>query len=144
MLGTLAKWLRLMGFDTAYAGSISDGELKRFALSEKRVILTRDRELSGNKDVEAVFVESDDLDTQLIGTIRSLSLMIEEPMSRCSSCNGLFEEIDHDEAEGAIPEDILDGQGPIFRCRDCGKHYWQGSHWEGILERIERIRNQVS
>jgi uncharacterized protein with PIN domain len=144
MLGTLAKWLRLMGFDTAYVGSMSDQELKRIALSEKRVILTRDKELSGNKDVEAVYVGSDDLDTQLVSVIQALDLEIQEPMSRCSDCNCPIQEIGREEAAGNVPEDVLADQSLFFRCEGCGKHYWQGSHWQGILERIERIRNQVS
>ena len=144
MLGTLAKWLRFLGFDTAYVGSMSDEELKRIATLEDRVILTRDKDLSRTKGVRAVLIGSDDLDLQLISAIRSLGLEIEEPLSRCSTCNALVEEVGREEAEGNVPKNVLSDRDVVFRCTDCGKYYWQGSHWQEILDRIERIRGQVS
>lgn len=144
MLGTLAKWLRFMGFDTGFVGPVSDRELKEIALSEGRVILTRDKELSGNKDVEALYVESGDIDDQLVHVLRGLNLEVEEPMSRCSACNGLIEKIGRGEAEGNVPDDILTDRDVFWRCTECEKHYWRGSHWGGILERIEKIKSQVS
>lgn len=144
MLGTLGRWLRFLGFDTAYIGPVSDRELRGIARSEDRVILTRDKELSQNKDVEAVYVESDDLDEQLVHVIRTLELKVEKPMTRCSVCNALLDEIDRDQARGEVPEDVLAEQSVFWRCSKCRKHYWQGSHWQGILERIERLKNQVS
>lgn len=144
MLGTLAKWLRFLGFDTEFVGPMSDKELKKIAVSEERVILTRDKELSRSRDVRAVYVESDDLDSQLIQVSRDLNLKVVEPMSRCSVCNGLIEEIGREEAIGNVPEDVLSDQDVFWRCVECGKHYWRGSHWNGILERIESIRSQVS
>lgn len=144
MFGTLAKWLRFLGFDTEFIGPVSDKELKEIALSEDRVILTRDKELSNNKDVEALYVESRDIDDQLVQVLRALNLEVEEPMSRCSTCNGLIEEIRREEVKGNVPEDILADKDVFWRCKECGKHYWQGSHWSGILERIEKIKSQVS
>ncbi|MFQ5909109.1 MAG: Mut7-C RNAse domain-containing protein [Thermoplasmata archaeon] len=144
MLGTLAKWLRFLGLDTAFVGPMSDKELKEIAISQGRVILTRDKELSQSRDVDAIYLDGDDLDHQVVQVFRALNLKVEEPMSRCSVCNGLIEEIGQEEAGNNVPEDVLSNQSVFWRCKDCGKHYWKGSHWEGILERIEKIRDYVS
>ncbi|MFQ6129054.1 MAG: Mut7-C RNAse domain-containing protein [Thermoplasmata archaeon] len=144
MLGTLAKWLRFLGVDTKFVGPVSDKELKKIATSEGRVILTRDRELSQSKDVDAVYVDRGDIDHQLLQVFSVLELKVEEPMSRCSVCNGLVEEIRREQAEGNVPEDVLSNQSVFWRCKKCGKYYWQGSHWRGILKRIERIKNHIS
>lgn len=144
MLGTLARWLRFLGFDTAFIGPVSDRELKKIAASEERVILTRDKELSRSKSTNALYVASDNIDDQLLQVFRDLKLKIEQPMSRCSICNSPIEEIGQKEAEGHVPDDILSSQGTFWHCKECDKYYWQGSHWKGILERIERIRNHTS
>ncbi|MGD8599578.1 MAG: Mut7-C RNAse domain-containing protein [Anaerolineae bacterium] len=46
MLGTLAKWLRILGYDTHYDPTLDDHQLVRLARAEDRVLLTRDHELS--------------------------------------------------------------------------------------------------
>ena len=56
MLGSLARWLRMLGYDTAYRKDVADDELSRLASSEKRRILTRDKDLA--KEPEAILVES--------------------------------------------------------------------------------------
>lgn len=144
MLGTLARWLRFLGFDTEFVGPVSDKELKKIAASEDRVVLTRDKELSQSKNANAVYVISDNIDDQLLQVFRSLKLKVEQPMSRCSVCNSPIEEIGLEEAEGNVPADILSNQSMFWHCKKCDKYYWQGSHWKGILERIERIKNHTS
>jgi uncharacterized protein with PIN domain len=144
MLGTLARWLRFLGFDTEYVGPVSDKELKEIAASEDRVILTRDKELSRSRNANAVYVISDNIDDQLLQVFRDLRLKVEQPMSRCSVCNNPIEEIGQEEAEGNVPADILSNQSMFWHCKECDKYYWQGSHWNGILERIERIKNHTS
>ena len=44
MLGRLARWLRTLGYDTAYDDRIADADLVRRSLTEGRHLLTRDRD----------------------------------------------------------------------------------------------------
>ena len=45
MLGKLARWLRMLGYDTAYERKIDDADVVGRVLREDRWLLTRDRHL---------------------------------------------------------------------------------------------------
>ena len=107
MLGTLAKWLRFLGYDTAYPGPLDDNALKALAAEEDRVLLTRDHELSG-RVAGALFVDSDDLDTQFAQVVRAFGLTAKDAMSRCSVCNVLIQAIPKEQAEGHVPPGVYE------------------------------------
>lgn len=139
MLGTLARWLRLLGFDVLYPGPIPDREVKEIAKRENRIILTRDKELAGNKKVRALHVASDDLEEQLLFTISELKLDITNPMTRCSLCNSILKKVGKPAVEGKVPEKVFERQMEFWYCAECKKYYWQGSHWDRITKMIERL-----
>jgi uncharacterized protein with PIN domain len=139
MLGSLAKWLRLLGFDVIYPGPVPDSEIKEIAAKEGRIVLTRDKELSSTQKVKAVYIESDELEEQLSFAISELKLEIKEPMSRCSVCNSLIEKVDKSSVEGKVPKGVLDRQEDFWFCGKCNKYYWKGSHWDKITDTIQRL-----
>lgn len=139
MLGTLAKWLRLMGFDVLYPGPIPDSEMKEIAAKEGRIILTRDKELSSTEKAQTLYVESDNLEEQLLFTVSALELKIKNPMSRCSLCNSLIQRVERESVMGKVPEGVLSRQKEFWFCPRCKKYYWQGSHWDRIVKMIEKI-----
>jgi uncharacterized protein with PIN domain len=139
MLGSLARWLRLMGYDTLYAKDVEDTALLEIARSEGRVLLTRDKELSERTGDGGLYVESDDLDMQL----RQVSLMYclesDPDRARCTLCNGELRAITKEEAQGRVPEGALENNAIFYTCSGCGKYYWRGSHWKNITKRLEEI-----
>ena len=135
MLGTLAKWLRFLGYDTAYPGPLGDNELKALAAKEDRVLLTRDRELSGRVP-GAVYVESDDLDAQLAHVVRAFGLTAKDAMSLCSVCNVPIEAVPKDAAKGHVPDGVYARHQEFWRCRQCGRYYWPGSHFGAMMAKI--------
>ncbi len=139
MLGTLARWLRLLGFDVLYPGPIPDSEMKKIAATEERTILTRDKELASTKKVAALYVASDDLEEQLLFTIAELELEITDPMSRCSLCNSVVKKVEKLAVEGQVPSGVFERQQDFWYCPECKKYYWQGSHWDRITRTIERL-----
>jgi len=139
MLGTLARWLRLLGFDVLYPGPIPDDEIIEIAVKEDRFILTRDKELGDTKKVPALYVESDDLEEQLLFTISDLKLEITDPMSRCSLCNSPVEKVEKPAVEGEVPKGVFERQQEFWYCPKCRKYYWQGSHWDRITKTIETL-----
>jgi uncharacterized protein with PIN domain len=139
MLGPLAKWLRLLGFDVIYPGSVPDSEIKEIAAKEDRIVLTRDKELSSTKKVKAVYIESVELEEQLSFAISELKVEIKEPMSRCSVCNSQIEKVDKSSVEGKVPEGVFDRQEEFWFCGKCNKYYWKGSHWDKITDTIQRL-----
>jgi len=138
MLGTLAKWLRFLGYDTAYPGPLDDNALKALAAAEDRILVTRDHELSG-RVVGAVYVESDDLDVQFAQVVRAFGLTAKDAMSRCSVCNARIETIPKDEARGHVPPGVFDRHSEFWRCRQCGRYYWPGSHFDRVMARLKAV-----
>jgi uncharacterized protein len=138
MLGTLAKWLRFMGYDTAYPGPLSDTEILRLASAEDRIVLTRDKELSSRRP-GSVRVRSDDLDEQVREVASILGLRVIDPLSRCSVCNVRLETLSPEEASTSIPSGVRDRQNVFWRCPSCRRIYWQGSHWTKMIERLNEL-----
>ncbi len=138
MLGTLAKWLRFMGFDTEYPGPLDDTELLAMAHRDGRVLLTRDKELA-SRSTEAIRVRSDDLDEQIREVAARLGLRIVDPLSRCSLCNAVLVLASPQEVGDLVPEGVLARHDTFSRCPSCGKVYWQGSHWDRMVERLNRL-----
>lgn len=141
MLGTLAKWLRLMGYDTLYPEPMDDAEMIALAESEDRTILTRDKELAGRSGSPSLYVASDVLDEQLRQVMDDLGITIEDPMSRCSVCNVAVEEVPKSSVEGTVPEGVYSRQERFWRCPQCARHFWRGTHYENIMSTLRTLQS---
>jgi uncharacterized protein with PIN domain len=143
MLGRLAKWLRLLGFDTLYQPGISDRTLLRLAMEQGRVILTRDSHFL-RKDIEnCLMVKSDFVQEQLSQIIEDLRL---EPPSigRCVNCNGELAEVgDKTDVRDSVPEYVYMSTNRFHRCARCGKVYWEGSHYSNFTGRLLEVIKQA-
>ena len=139
MLGTLAKWLRFLGHDTAYPGAAEDTELKALVEAEGRTLLTRDRELSG-RVAGSVYVMSDDLDEQLLQVMGAFALPADLSLTRCSLCNTTLDDVPKEDARGKVPEKVLEHQEKFWHCPTCGRFYWQGSHWDNMTTRLHGLQ----
>ncbi|HIH01562.1 TPA: DUF5615 family PIN-like protein [Thermoplasmata archaeon] len=137
MLGSLARWLRMLGYDTTYAKDLEDEDIVRLATDEGRTIVTRDRELALKPG--AILIDEEELDLQLKAIHEKLSLTLDESAIRCSSCNGTLTDLPKEEASGLVPEGALESNEVFWRCESCGKAYWRGTHWIGIMERLRRL-----
>ncbi len=138
MLGTLAKWLRFMGYDTEYPGPLGDNELLALAKREGRVLLTRDKELAA-RSPQAIRVRSDDLEEQIREVASRLGLKVIDPLSRCSLCNAVLATASPEEVGDLVPEGVRARHSTFWRCPTCGKVYWQGSHWDRMVERLNQF-----
>lgn len=137
MLGRLTKWLRLLGYDTAYDNDATDHELARRARAEGRVLLTRDRELAARRGLETVLIRSQNLEEQ-VGQVReALGPPPDAPLSRCSVCNGRLKDASPDDVVDRVPPYVLETHSDFRRCASCGRVYWPGSHVKGMVEELE-------
>ncbi len=143
MLGTLARWLRFLGNDVAYPGPIDDGELKAATEREQRVLLTRDRELSG-RVAGSLYVASDDLDEQVLQVLRRFDLHGDLVMSRCSICNTSLSQVPKGDVRGKVPDGVFERQEEFWQCETCGRFYWRGSHWTNMEARLRGIRERAA
>jgi uncharacterized protein with PIN domain len=143
MLGKLAKELRMLGYDTVYYSGKDAYQLIHRARQENRVILTRNTKLIPKRSEDRILrVTEDDPFLQLKELIqrRQITLDEERLFSRCLICNALLDQISKEEAEGKVPEFIFHQQRDFFRCPQCQRIYWQGSHQENMQKTIERLQ----
>lgn len=135
MLGRLAKWLRLAGFDTVYWREGSDDALIAAARAAGRLIVTRDRQLAGRRDVCALLVNAETLDAQ-IGEVRLALGDPVAPFTRCPECNARLDELDRDAAVGLVPPYVWHTQTEFRRCSGCGRAFWKGTHWPALAAKV--------
>lgn len=136
MLGRLASWLRLMGYDAAYLADTDDMEVMRQARAESRLILTRDRGLAARRGVRAVLIDSQQLDEQLAQVVEEIGPPPEPVLPRCSVCNTQLAPLTHEAARGRVPPYIWREQREFTHCPGCQRVYWQGTHWDAIQRQI--------
>ena len=136
MLGRLATYLRMCGYDTVYvpdAGLEADSDIRAFARAEGRKLLTRDREL-GARAADGLVLTSKNIDDKLAELAAAgVELSLSEPC-RCGNCNGQLERAS---PAAETPEHTPDpAETDIWRCRACGQHFWKGAHWADVAGRL--------
>jgi len=140
-LGRLAKWLRLLGFDTVYESDVS-GDRFYDNLDEMRVLLTRtEKNRSRFSGHRLVFIEANDSFEQLAQVIDDLGITASDirPFSRCIECNIPIIDIPKESAFGLVPDYIWETHDDFSMCRQCGRIFWRGSHTERSMEKIENM-----
>lgn len=130
-LGGLAHLLRMAGFDTLYDNHFDDLQIAEIAAREKRIVLTRDRELLKRRLVShGCYVHARKSAEQLRELCQRLDLAPSiKPFSRCLHCNLPLHGIDAQEARERLPSRIGYSYSQFMHCRGCGRLYWQGTHW---------------
>lgn len=142
-LGTLARRLRLLGFDTAWERDLDDAAIIETAKREKRIILTRDRGILKNGDVtHGYWLRATDPEGQLEEVLSALDLAGNiQPYVRCMECNSELEAISRSDAAASVPLQVLIVYREFKRCKRCGRTYWRGSHVERLDAVVERARS---
>ncbi len=138
MLGSLARWLRFMGYDTAYPEPGPDRTLIERARAEDRILVTRDKELAARVP-GSVAVRSDVLEEQIREVAARLPLRLIDPLSRCSLCNERLVQVPVDAVDGLVPEGVRSRHHEFWKCPSCRRVYWQGSHWDKMVERLDHL-----
>jgi len=129
MLGRLAKRMRLLGMDVVYDRTLSDNEIIRIALEQKRTILTRDTALS-ERPLAAphLFIHSNLVHDQLRQVLDAFPSEPIMPLTRCSACNGALTPIAKSEVRDLIPVRVYETHDTFLFCGYCGRTYWEGTH----------------
>lgn len=144
-LGTLARNLRLLGFDTWYRTMADDPLLAEVAVTEDRVLLTRDRGLLMRSEVvHGHCVRSQEPFTQTVEVTRRYGLADElRPFTRCLRCNGVLVDADLAEVTAEVPP--LARAAPRFsRCTSCGQVYWPGTHHGTLTGLVAAVRRELA
>ncbi len=141
MLGRLARWLRILGYDVVYETSISDDDLIAKALRENRIILTMDRELADRESAKNVLLlKSYDYKEQLKHVITHYKIDCESHIfSRCLLCNERLDSIEKEKIKDKVPPYVYASHDEFDICPQCCRIYWSGTHRGNILETLDEI-----
>ena len=140
-LGRLARDLRLLGFDAAFANDLGDDELARLATTEHRILLTRDRRLLMRRQItHGCYLRAARPEEQLAYLVRRLQLCrLIRPFTRCTACNTPVDAVGRDVVAAQLPPSVRRLHDRFWRCAGCGRVYWQGSHWRAMAGRVARL-----
>lgn len=141
MLGKLAKWLKIFGFDALFFNKIEDDKLLELAQNEGRILLTRDTGLlEKSHSVKNLFVESEDWKEQVKQVLDSFEIWKEvKPYSRCIECNVELKNLPKDRAKNLVGFFVYERADSFALCPKCGRVFWKGSHHEDMRLKIDAI-----
>jgi len=140
-LGTLARYLRMLGIDSSYKNDFKKDEIVNISLIEKRTILSKDRNLLKRKEItQGYWIRNDNPVNQVKEVIERFHLQnfIKE-FTRCLECNSLLTAVNKSEIESELPPKVKERQNEFHRCTACNKIYWKGSHYEKMKKLITEI-----
>ena len=139
----------MMGYDTLLFDHSSDDRMIRTALTEERVIVTKDTQIMKRRVItsgrlKAVLITSDESEQQIHQVIKDLQLDSQfRPFSLCLECNQPLVEINKAEAEGLVPAYVFKTQEHYVRCPACRRIYWKGTHWQAMTEKLRGLGQGV-
>ena len=144
-VGKLAKWLRMMGYDTLFFDGSDDWEMVRTALAEGRVILTRDTQIVRRRVVtsgrlKVVLIESDEPERQMRQVVETLNLDCQfRPFTICLECNQPLEERSKQQVKDLVPPHVFQTRSQYMECPACHRIYWRGTHCEAMARKLEKF-----
>ena len=138
MLGKLAKYLRIMGYDTFYQMSYPDQKLYEL-VREGRIFLTRNHATAAHYS-NSVFIDHDQVKDQLKAVDNSLRLTRDRGdwFSRCIVCNSPLSKAELEGARQYVPDFVFfTYHERIVFCPICKRFYWPGTHRKRMVERLK-------
>ncbi len=148
-VGRLAKWLRVLGYDTVFPRNADDNGLMRIALREGRVLVTRDAAFSLRRAVRqgqmrVVQILDQDLKGQLRQLVREMGLEPKGRFSRCVVCNEPLYSVAKEKVADRLPPYVSENHSEFVECPQCHRLYWRGTHWSAMCSEIEQVYREVS
>lgn len=141
-LGKLARYMRMLGFDTFYSNELDDESIVNLSLKEKRTILTRDVGLLKRKNItHGYYMRNTNMEKQIDEVVKRFQLekMIKE-FTRCIACNGTLAPIPKEKVIDKLPLKVKKYYTEFFICTDCTKIYWHGTHVEGMTKVVNKFK----
>ncbi|MBI2471771.1 MAG: Mut7-C RNAse domain-containing protein [Planctomycetes bacterium] len=141
MLGRLARWLRILGYDVSYESSISDNDLIAMAIRERRIILTMDRKLTERESARNfLLIKSPSYKEQLKQVITHYNIDYKTGIfTRCLVCNILLDHVEKEKIKDKVPSYVFSTQDEFDICPQCCRIYWSGTHRVKMLGMLDEI-----
>jgi uncharacterized protein with PIN domain len=149
MLGSLARWLRICGYEASFMENAPDDELIQRALVEDLILLSKDKLLcrKAQKAGLEFLLNGEDHVKRLAHVSRRYNLTLTPTQSRCPNCGYPLHKTDKREIKARVPPRTYETYDDFWLCKACGKTYWQGSHWKNIVGTVRtasKLVNEVS
>jgi len=144
-VGKLARWLRMIGYDTLFFKEKNDRRMIETALSEDRVILTKDTQITRRRLVtdgklNVMSIKQDEPKAQLQDVMKLLNLDYHfKPFSLCLECNQPLIPRTRDEVQNLVPPYVFKTQKQYMECPLCHRIYWQGTHWQAMVRELRNL-----
>ncbi|KAA3438240.1 Mut7-C RNAse domain-containing protein [Rufibacter hautae] len=145
-LGKLARYLRLLGFDTLYENHYDDQTIAQISGQEKRIVLTRDIGLLKQKVVVwGYWLRSQQWEEQLREVIIRYGLKSQiQPFTRCMACDGRIAEVPKESVLPLLPPKTRIYFHEFYQCLKCHRVYWKGSHFDKMQGFLDRLHLRIS
>lgn len=142
-LGKLARYLRMLGFDTLYRNDYTDDILAHISSTNRRILLTRDRGLLKRSIVtHGYLVRNEQARAQLKEVLQRFDLLNAiTPFNRCMRCNATLESVNFEKVKENVPPRVRQNISEYKQCRSCEQVYWKGTHYRKMVEFINGIRS---
>ena len=140
-LGKLAKWLRILGFDTIFDSGAGGWDFFRSAAHD-RVLLTRTLSVAKQfRSMRLLLIQSNEPRQQLVEVIRNLEIRLEDvrPFTRCVECNQVIESVEKRLVRDSVPDFVYENHDNFQQCPRCRKVFWPGSHADRVMQRIRQL-----
>jgi len=144
-VGKLAKWLRIMGYDTLFFDGRNDSHMIATALAGGRVILTKDTQIMKRRVVtsgqlKAILIKGDEPELQMQQVIDILNLDCQfRPFTICLECNQPLVEWSKQQVKDLVPPYVFQTQNQFVECPTCHRIYWRGTHWQAMTKKLNKF-----
>jgi uncharacterized protein with PIN domain len=138
MLGKLAKWLKILGFDTEFSPRADDDDLLAVARRDGRTLLSRDRALLQRaKGLPHLLIDSENWEDQIRQVLARFRLRdAVRPHTRCLECNAALKPLTKDQAAKLVPAFVLQNADSFALCLSCGRIFWPGTHFDAMSSKL--------
>jgi uncharacterized protein with PIN domain len=138
-LGSLARLLRMMGFNTLHDNSFADDEIERIAATQCRIVLTRDRDLLKRRSItHGCYVHALRPQEQLREVFERLDLAgSARPFTLCPRCNAPLHAVAKAQVEHRLQPRVRELYERFSTCKVCGRVLWDGEHWQRVRALVD-------
>jgi uncharacterized protein with PIN domain len=149
MIGSLAKKMRILGFDCRYFAAARDDDLIMCAHNEDRIILTRDCTLAQKckkRGMKIIFLQTNTEREHLVEIAKSMgwsNLKLDIANTRCTVCNGQNKKVQKQTIASCLPPKVAERIEQFWQCASCKKIYWAGTHIRNVEKLVDEINAEL-
>ncbi|MCJ7727082.1 MAG: Mut7-C RNAse domain-containing protein [Actinobacteria bacterium] len=145
MVGKLARYMRMAGYDIMYINNASDDQIIKIARETDRIILTRDSLMLARREfkkgiIKYLYIKEDKLENQLDQIKLDLKVSLKPNLVRCLECNEKLIKVKKEDVKNKVPPYVYKTQKNFLYCKNCDKYYWRGTHYQNIKNTFLNIK----